>query len=290
MCGPGNLSTQRVRYIYVSRFCYLLIFVSGILGMMSYIMIVYMSVVAHECAHLVACFKLKIKTEGISFFPYGANLKISNIVPPAKQILISVSGPLCSLVFFLAGKILSRFIINEYILFFTSVNFTLFMFNMLPCIPLDGGEILRSLIGLFAGIITSYRLVTYISCFFEMIFLILGIFILVNTGENITLIVISAIILTNILKMRNTVIYTTGKILTNSIKSDKKIKLIVKHKNESMHKIIKHISFGYTIVIAVYDGERYIGFITQKQLLYYIKFYQTFGECVENIKKVYYNI
>ena len=90
--------------------------------------------------------------------------------------------------------------------------------------------------------------------------------------------------------MRNTVIYTTGKILTNGIKSDKKIKLIVKHKNESMHKIIKNISFGYTIVIAVYDGERYIGFVTQKQLLYYIKFYQTFGQCVENIKKVYYNI
>ena len=283
MRGPARLSPKRVKYIYVSRLCYLLIFVAGIFGMLRYIFIIYLSVISHECSHLLACFKLGVKTESISFFPYGANVKLNSVVPPCKQIIISISGPFCSFVLYILGKLMSKFFASEFTTYFTTINLTLFVFNMLPCIPLDGGEIIRSIISLKSGIINSYKIMTYISFVFELIFLISGFVLCVTTGGNITLIIISAIILTNILKCRNSVIHITGKILTQGIKSDKKIKLIVKHKNENMYTVIKNISFGYTLIIAIYDGERYIGFVTQKDVLDNINFCQTFGECVEKL-------
>lgn len=283
MRGPRNLSPKRVRYIYVSRLCHLLIFVSGIFGFFWYILIIYLSVISHECFHLFACFKLGIKADSVSFFPYGANIKINSVVPPLKQIIISLSGPFCSLMLYAAGKLLSVFFACGYITYFTSINLTLFIFNMLPCMPLDGGEIVRSIISLKKGIINSYKIMTYISCVFELIFLISGFALCLTTGGNITLIIISAIILSDILKSRNSVLYVTGKILTEGIQSGKKIKLIVKHKNDNMYTVIKNISFGYTIIIAVYCDERYIGFVTQKDLIANINFCQTFGECVEKL-------
>ena len=286
MSGSNELPYEKVKYIYVSRLCHLLIFIGGILGLLSHILIVYVSVVCHECAHLLMCKKLGVKTKRISFYPYGAHLEISSLVCPKKQLLISVSGPLCSLLLFALAKLIYLIFKNPYISYFSMINFTLFMFNMLPSIPLDGGEILRSVLSLRFGILNSFRIITYVSYFFETVFLFAGFFICINSGGNITLIVISAIILKSILKYKNTVIMTTGKILTEKIESDRKIKLIVKHKNENLYKVIKDISFGYTLIIAVYDGERYMGFVTQNHILNCVNFVQTFGECVEKSKEL----
>lgn len=277
------------QYIKVSRFCHLLIFISVVSGLTPYVLIVYASVLAHECAHLLMCCKLRVKTYGISVYPYGAELKIKTLICPKKQILISSAGPFCSFVLFVLGKCVNVFLGNMYVSFFANANLTLLLFNMLPCTPLDGGEILRSIISNRFGIVYSYKIITYISYFFETIFLISGCLLCAYSGGNMTLIIVAMIIITSIIKTKNTIVYTTGKILTNSVNSSKKIKLITKGKSDRLASCVKYISFGYTLIVAVFDGEKYCGFVTQSQILEKLKNHQTFGECVEINKHLLYN-
>ena len=291
MPRPGKLPAKKLKhqYIKVSRFCHLLIFIATVSGMLSYVLIVYASVLAHECAHLMMCRALKIKTDSISVFPYGAELKITSVVCPKKQILISAAGPMCSLFLFILGKAVFLMFDNRYIDFFVNANFTLFLFNMLPCTPLDGGEILRSFISCKCGIIYSYKIITYISYLFETVFLIGGCLLCAYSGGNITLIIVAMIIINSIIKSKATVIYLTGKILTGGVESEKKIKLITKHKGDLLSSAVKCISFNYTLIVAVSDGEKYCGFVTQTQILKQLKNHQTFGECVEIDADLLYN-
>ncbi len=291
MRRPRKLPAKKLKhqYIKVSRFCHLLIFVSVVSGLTPYVLIVYASVLAHECAHLAMCCRLKVKTYGISVLPYGAELKTQSLVCPQKQILISLAGPFCSFLLFALGKGAFLFCSSSYVSFFANANLTLFLFNMLPCTPLDGGEILRSFISRRCGIIYSYKIITYISYFFETIFLIGGCLLCAYSGGNITLIIVALIIITSIIKTKTTVIHLTGKILTECVESNKKIKLITRHKWDCLSTAIKHISFNYTLVVAVDDGEKYCGFVTQSQILNGLKIHQTFGECVEINTDLLYN-
>ncbi len=291
MRRPRRVPSKKLKhqYIKVSRFCHLLIFVSVVSGLTPYVLIVYASVLAHECAHLAMCCKLKVKTHGISIFPYGAELKTQTPICPKKQMLISLAGPFCSFILFAAGKFTSMLFDNAFVIFFTNTNLTLLLFNMLPCTPLDGGEILRSFISCRQGIVYSYKIITYISYFFETVFLLGGCILCAYSSGNITLIIVAMIIITSIIKTKNTVIYITGKILTGCVKSGKKLKLITMHKSDHLSTAIKHISFCYTLIVAVYDGQRYLGFLTQSQILDGLKIHQTFGECVEIKTDLLYN-
>ncbi len=288
MSRPGAVPSKKLkyRYIKVSRFCHLLIFVSVVANVLPFALILYASVLAHECAHLAMCKIQKVKTYGIRILPYGAELQTDCIICPKKQIAISLAGPFCSFVMYVAAKAFLLISDNTYVEFFSNTNLMLFMINMLPCVPLDGGQLLRSYISINHGIIISYKAITYISYFFEIVFAAAGIILCAYTGENISLIIIALIIINNIIKIKTSVIYLTGRILTGCIPGGKKLKLITKHKSQPISSAIKHIGFDYSVVIAVDDGEKYIGFITQKQLLDYIKIHQTFGECVEKKQNI----
>ena len=285
MSGPKAVPAEKIntRYIKVSRYCHLLIFVSVVANVLPFALVLYASVIFHECSHLAVCKILDVKTSGIHILPYGAKLKTKLPVCPKKQIAISLAGPLFSLVVFGIAKCFGLISDNTYITFTANTNLMLFALNIIPSVPLDGGEILRSLLSMRYGIINSYKIITYISYAMEFVFVILGIMLCAYTGGNISLIIIALIILNSIIKIKNTIIYVTGSILTGCIPCGKKIKLITKHKNQHLTSAIKHIGFDYTVVIAVDDGEKYIGFIWQSKLLEQIKIPQTFGECVEKL-------
>lgn len=111
------------------------------------------SVLAHEMAHAVAAKRRGIEVRGITLFLFGGatHAKVDSR-RPQDELVISLLGPLTSLVlggvFLLATQALGgpeRPVAGGF-RYLGGVNIALAIFNMLPGFPLDGGRVLRAVI------------------------------------------------------------------------------------------------------------------------------------------------
>lgn len=132
----------------------------------------------HELAHLLAGVCMGLKPKSLEIAPYGFsinfeaecsnyNIKVkrANILA-LKQIIIAVAGPMVNLIIaiFTYIMIYSGFNINIRIggMIIYS-NLLIFIFNLLPIYPLDGGRILKETIYFFSGLEQSYLYTNKIS-------------------------------------------------------------------------------------------------------------------------------
>jgi Zn-dependent protease len=114
------------------------------------------SLLAHEFAHIITARAFGIGAQRVIFFPFGAAAQMDLLRRPSCEFWIAVAGPLASLMvagmFGLAHYVIGiplRFYPYEWRLvigFGFVLNLMLGLFNLLPCFPMDGGRILRSLV------------------------------------------------------------------------------------------------------------------------------------------------
>ena len=97
-------------------------------------LIFYFFVLLHELAHILVANLLKIKIIDISLLPFGVNAKFDFCDNKIKEIIIASAGPVFSLII--------ACILKEYFI----QNFFIFVVNMIPIYPLDGGRILKNII------------------------------------------------------------------------------------------------------------------------------------------------
>jgi stage IV sporulation protein FB len=257
-------------YIKMSRLCVLLIFIATIIGKTGEVLIVYACVLMHECAHLAVCKKLKVPTLYMAITPYGMELKLKRLATPKEQIKISLAGPILNLFLFLGGYIfLIKGVRHHLLSFFTSANFILMIFNLLPCSPLDGGEIFKSLMSKKHGILNSYKILYKISRIFGAIFFISGAIFFYHR-LNITLLIIALLVYQSIKKQRNSSIYATKEILTGKIRSKDKIKCVRFFPETRLCEVISYISFDYTLY-AVFEKNGLTFSLAQKDILKAVK-------------------
>ncbi len=276
---------KNTEYIKMSRLCVLLIFIATIIGKTSEVLIVYASVLLHECAHLAVCKKLKVPTLYMAITPYGMELKLKRLATPTEQIKISLAGPLLNLFLFLGGFLLLIKGVQHHLLsFFTSANFILMIFNLLPCSPLDGGEIFKSLMSKKYGILNSYKIHYRISKFFGAIFFISGAIFFYHR-LNITLLIIALLVHQSIKKQKNSSIYATKEILTGKIMSKENRKCVKFFPETRLCEVISYISFDYTLY-AVFKTDGLSFSLSQNDILKAVKKNPCLSlmDCVENYK------
>ena len=92
-------------------------------------LIFYLFIVLHELIHIVTALVLKIKINEITFLPFGVYAKFDFNNHRIKEILVAMAGPLFSLGIALT---IEKFMYQNIFIFIT---------NMLPIYPLDGGRI-----------------------------------------------------------------------------------------------------------------------------------------------------
>lgn len=238
--------SQKVK---MSRQTVLLIFVATLSGHLSEVLAIYLSVILHELAHLAVCILIKVPVTHITVYPYGMKLQLAGLTSPREQMLISIAGPAVNLILFASGKSVGLVFTPAGILnFFTAANFMLFVFNMLPCTPLDGSEILRSFISSKWGIIYSYSAIIRISKVIVHIILICGC-ILAITGHNISLIIITAVLIKSVKHKRQEQLIAVKQIIYGEIISRYKPRIVCAKSDEKASTYIKRISFDYTLII-----------------------------------------
>lgn len=103
----------------------------------------------HEYSHACVAQNLGYKLDSISLMPYGAGLNLKDqIYSEIDEIKIAIAGPICNLVLFVLTLAIWWIFPESYSYLFTfaNANLVLFLFNLLPAYPLDGGRVLCGII------------------------------------------------------------------------------------------------------------------------------------------------
>lgn len=121
---------------------------------LSFSLVLFASVVAHEFAHALVARRLGIPIAGITLFLFGGVALISREPKsPRDELRMAIAGPAASVglaIFFyllsLGADALNWVWGETLCVFLAFANALLAIFNMLPAFPSDGGRVLRSLL------------------------------------------------------------------------------------------------------------------------------------------------
>jgi Zn-dependent protease len=127
-------------------------------------------VVLHEFGHALAARHFGIPTRDITLYPIGGVARLERMSErPGEELVIAVAGPLVNLVIallltpfalltFLSGPGLSLKpgtellgLVMEFLTVVWVSNIALFLFNLIPAFPMDGGRVLRAVLSMGLG-------------------------------------------------------------------------------------------------------------------------------------------
>ena len=104
----------------------------------------------HELGHMIAGILLKLKPKSLDFMPFGISINFETYeykkLVEIKKILIAISGPLTNLIICIIAIFLHIDSRTREIIEYS--NILIFLFNLIPLYPLDGGRILKGIIKL----------------------------------------------------------------------------------------------------------------------------------------------
>lgn len=121
-------------------------------------LLLFASVLLHELGHSLVSLRLGIKVRSITLFMLGGVATVERDPPTAiGALLVAAAGPLVSLILALLLALaihpLSHLqpLLGEMAAELAQLNLVLALFNLLPGLPLDGGQILKALVWQFSG-------------------------------------------------------------------------------------------------------------------------------------------
>jgi len=116
-----------------------------------YVALIFISILVHELAHAHVALNLGWFVSGIEIDLLEGRAIMDGSIPPKDDLKITLAGPISNLILVGIGWIISFLLINSGYLFdlsikFIVINIILFLFNLIPIYPLDGGRALRSIL------------------------------------------------------------------------------------------------------------------------------------------------
>lgn len=130
----------------------------------------------HEMGHIYVAKFLGHKVREISVYPFGfsATIEHFNHIKPLEIFFILIGGIGFHLVFPLFFKILYDYQMISYVYYqyIIEINKSIFLFNLLPVFPLDGGRFLFALLRLFFNYKRSKQLTVFVSLIFIIVLIV----------------------------------------------------------------------------------------------------------------------
>ncbi|MBR2916790.1 MAG: hypothetical protein IKC07_04255 [Clostridia bacterium] len=231
-------------------------------------LISFISVLIHECAHIICARFLGVKISKIEIRPFGVCgiLKDGYINNSEKEFLIAFMGPFMSL-FLVALSLIFPFPQRDY---FFCVNLCICAINLLPALPLDGGRMVKSMLTYKMGILRAYNI--SIKCGKLLIALLIpfSFWVLYITKFNFSYVLITAFLLGNIYSEQKCItLITLKEILKSPHKTDhlKRTKTYTVSENEFARKILRHISYDYYTTVNITKDGKIIAALSEEEIL-----------------------
>jgi stage IV sporulation protein FB len=121
------------------------------------------AVIVHETAHAAAASFLGYRLEEIRVFPLGGSVRVGGMfgLDPAAEAFVALAGPAASIALAMCAVMLKDhgFMPHPHGEFFVAINTMIFLFNLLPALPRDGGRLFRSILSFRLGIVDATRAV-----------------------------------------------------------------------------------------------------------------------------------
>lgn len=182
--------------ININNSTYICLLLSFLAGYFEYVYLFLITILIHECGHMIFAKIIGFKFDKIILYPFGG-ITIYNEdlnVNSNKELFVLLGGIIFQLLFFILIIILynNLYITEHTFKIIKKINIILVSFNFMPVIPLDGGK----LTNIILDKLFSYRLSNIISIIISIVFICL--FILKNKtifGIILTLFLIKSIII-----------------------------------------------------------------------------------------------
>lgn len=146
-------------------------------------LIIFISVLLHELGHSIAARLLGVNVMEIQLFPFGGVAIMENIAKYGgyKELIVALSGPVISLVLALIFITCRNIFTFSELLF--RYNGALFLFNLFPALPLDGGRIVRNIMLSRTSYKRATKLMTRWGKLLAIILVLLNIYLIVKGKE-----------------------------------------------------------------------------------------------------------
>lgn len=154
-------------------------------------MAVFACIVCHELGHALMAREFGIRTYDIYLYPIGGVARLERIPEqPAQEFLIAIAGPVVNVV--IAGALFAVLGINDHWLpsvevlsnassgvpaalrALAAINLALALFNLLPAFPMDGGRVLRALLGTKFGHLRATEIASEVGKYMAVLMAIYG--------------------------------------------------------------------------------------------------------------------
>lgn len=120
-------------------------------------LLLFASVLLHELGHSLAARSQGIKVNSITLFLFGGIAAIEEeSKTPGKAFQVAIAGPLVSIALFLLLSLASNITpdaspISEMVTDLARINLVVALFNLIPGLPLDGGQVLKAALWKITG-------------------------------------------------------------------------------------------------------------------------------------------
>lgn len=168
---------------------------STLLAFTLFIISLFVCVILHEFGHALTARKFGVDTIDIIISPLGGIARLKKLPEkPMHELIVAIAGPLVNLslalIFFLiavfAYSNLPLPTVDNSVKFISSplgflalliwMNIVLFVFNLVPAFPMDGGRILRALLSMKYGKVKGTYIASYVGRAIAIMFIAIGFF------------------------------------------------------------------------------------------------------------------
>ena len=162
---------------------------AAVLSGVFFILLLFVFVVMHEYGHALTARKYGIRTRDITLYPIGGVARLERMPEkPIEELWVALAGPAVNVV---AAIVLFGYLIvsgtfqpltslsistGSLIERLMIVNLWLVLFNLIPAFPMDGGRVLRALLGLRLEYVQATQIAANVGQAFAFLFGFIGLF------------------------------------------------------------------------------------------------------------------
>lgn len=233
--------------IRISKYFLILILLCFVTGLIKELSALIILIIFHEFGHYLISYIFKWNISRIDIYPFGGLIKFEEQIdkPLLEELLICISGPLNQFIIYLILLFIHsiNLISDNYFNIIRNYHYSMFIFNLLPIIPLDGSKILNILLNYIFNYKLSYNLLLFISTIF------LFLFIIIFKNNYSYFIIISFLIYESYIYIKNKRIYVKRFILEKYLYKNKYKKYLKINNINKMKRNRKHLIKNNNIYI-----------------------------------------
>ena len=265
------------RFFYIHWLVLPLFLLSYFIGGLHTMLTAYAVVFIHELFHLFATLLVKERVGSIIIMPFGMTLRLSARIvrQPGKEIFIALAGPFANLLMIVGTFAVSSkttvLPLSLYVFWF--LNLAVLLLNLLPCLPLDGGRVLKAILTYRLGYLSTasiMRRTTYVT---TTVLLCLGICLLLVSRLNISLLIAAGFLALHMAeeKKRNEYIlmqellYTKNKLHKKGLMRSRLVSAMDSVRAKDIFKMLSYES--YYIIHIVDENQTHLRSVTEAQVV-----------------------